>query len=428
MVVCVASALFASPVHAADGGSPERSTPMLVLLAVAAGVLYLGVKVALDRFRRQTLWVHGVEHVILGLLLGPVVFGLGVFEDPVPLAPFVAVLAGWVALSCGTDFNLRALSDPPRGGPRLGVLSALLCWSGVAFPAWAVFRSGWLGSVAPDDAWLVAGWMGCAAAASSTAPLEVIRSRYETDEGLPLLLRRSTRFANLLAIVGFGVLWCLLRPGYGFEDRPLSPVELMVVALGLGAVLGVVLSPYLTRAESLAGRVLVLAAMVAFATGAANWLGLSTLWVSLTMGAVLVNISLVNERMIEAVRAANPPVLLVLLLLAGAFWTPPPWLPALAVTAGFVLLRFVGRMTASWLVAKLLAPMRVDTGRGLLGQGEVAVALAIAFRVGNDGALVDIGYTAILGSVVLHDLVAPWALRGLLLDAGELRDEAEAKV
>jgi len=42
--------------------------------------------------------------------------------------------------------------------------------------------------------------------------------------------------------------------------------------------------------------------------------------------------------------------------------------------------------------------------------------------------LADIGYTAILASVVAHDLIAPWALRGLLLDAGELRTSAEAKV
>ena len=426
-LACAPWVLCATPAHAADG-SNTQSTPILVLLAVAAAAVYLSIKVALDRFRRQTLWVHGAEHVILGLLLGPVVFGLGVFEDPAPLAPFVAVLAGWVALSCGTDFNLRALSDPPRGGPRLGVLSALLSSLGVAFAAWGLFSSGWLGLEASDDAWLIAGWMGCAAAASSTAPLDVVRSRYQIDEALPLLLRRSTRFANLLAMVGFGVLCCLFRPGYGFEDRPLSPVELAVVAVGLGAVLGVVMSPYLSRAESLAGRVLVLAAMVSFATGAAYWLGLSTLWVSLTMGAVLVNISLVNEQMIEAVRAANPPVLWVLLILAGAFWSPPLWLPALVVTLGFVLLRLVGRIMASWLVAKWLAPIRIDTGRGLLGQGEVAVALAIAFRVANKGALVDIGYTAILGSVILYDLVAPWALRGLLLDAGELRDEAEAKV
>ena len=63
----------------------------------------------------------------------------------------------------------------------------------------------------------------------------------------------------------------------------------------------------------------------------------------------------------------------------------------------------------------------------MLGQGEVAIALAIAFRVSTEGPMIDIGYTAILVSVVVHDLVAPWALRGLLLDAGELRGAAEAK-
>jgi len=421
--------LGAEPAHAAGVvDAASHTTARVVLLALVVGALFLLLKVVFERFRQKVLWVPGVEHVVLGLLVGPVIFGLGVFEDPTPLAPFAAVVAGWVALSCGTDFNLRALSDPPRGGPRLGVLSALICGLGVTFAAWAVFTSGWLGRVAADNAWLTAGWMGCAAAAASTAPLDVIQSRHNMADELPLLLRRSTRFANLSAIVAFGVLVCVFRPGYGFEDRPLSPVELTVVALGLGAVLGVVMAPYFSRAESLAGRVLVLAGMVAFGTGASFWLGLSPLWVSLAMGGMLVNISLLNDRIIEAVRAANPPALVVLLVLAGAYWSPPPLLPALAVGAGFVALRIVGRLLASWVAAKLLAPMRVDSGRGLLGHGEVAVALAIVFRVGNEGALVDIGYTAILASVVIHDLIAPWALRGLLLDAGALRDEAEAKV
>ncbi|MFW5738957.1 MAG: hypothetical protein ACOC1F_01180 [Myxococcota bacterium] len=420
--------LAASPAQASDGSDGGRSTTAVVLLAMAAGAVYLAFKVVLDRARQKLLWVPGVEHLALGLLLGPMVFGLGVFREPAPMAPFAALAAGWVALSCGTDFNLRALSDPPRGGPRLGVLSAVLCGTAVTIAARIVFTSGWFGRVDSDDAWLVAGWMGCAASAASNTPLEAVQKRFETADALPLLLRRSVRFANLLAIIAFGVLTCIFRPGYGWEDRPLSPVELAVVAVGLGSVLGVVLSPYFGRVDSLAGRVLVLAAMVAFATGAASWLGLSTLWVSLAMGAVLVNISLVNDRLVEAVRVADAPAVLVLLVLAGALWSPPPFVPALTITAGFVILRFFGRMLASWLVAKWLAPMRVDTGRGLLGQGAVAVALAIAFRITSEGPLVDLGYTAILASVLLHDLVAPWALRGLLLDAGELRRPAEAKV
>lgn len=128
----------------------------------------------------------------------------------------------------------------------------------------------------------------------------------------------------------------------------------------------------LTRAENLAGRALVLVAIVAFASGAALWLGLSPLWVNLALGGVLVNVSLVNVSLVndcitDAVRHANPPLSLTLLVLAGAYWTPPPLLPAIAVSAGFVLIRSIGRMAASWLVAQRLGPMRVDTGRGLLG-------------------------------------------------------------
>lgn len=426
-IAAIAFALSLIPRSAAAATSSDLHTARIMLLAVVVGAAYLVLKVLLDRVRSRILAVSGLEHAILGLMLGPVVFSVGVFGETTPLLPFAAIAAGWVALSCGTDFNLRALSDPPRGGPRLGFLSAAICGTSVAASAWGAFSSGWLGRFAPDDVLSISAWMGCAAAAASNRPLEVIQDRYQTADTTGSLLRRSARFANLLALVSFGVIACIFQPGYSLDDHTLSAVELAVIALGLGAVLGVAFAPYLGRADTLAGRVLLLAAMVAFASGAAYWFGLSPLWVTLTLGAVLVNTSLHTERIVDAVRAASSSVAIVLFLLAGALWTPPPLVPALVATAGVITLRFVGCLLSSWIVAKWLAPMRVDTGRGLLAQGEVAIAIAIAFRLGTEGPLADIGYTAILGSVLAYDILAPRALRGLLLDAGELRRAAEAK-
>jgi Kef-type K+ transport system membrane component KefB len=168
-------------------------------------------------------------------------------------------------------------------------------------------------------------------------------------------------------------------------------------------------------------------AMVLFASGAAYWLELSPLWVALVMGAVLVNISTHNEQLVAAVRATNSPVRVGLLVLAGALWSAPALVPAVAGTAGLVVLRLVGRLVGSWLAARTMVPLRRDLGRGLIGQGTVALAIALSFRLHYDGPVVDVAYTAVLGAVLVHDVLAPWVLRGLLIDAGEVRGEVSAR-
>jgi NhaP-type Na+/H+ or K+/H+ antiporter len=140
---------------------------------------------------------------------------------------------------------------------------------------------------------------------------------------------------------------------------------------------------------------------------------------------------------------------LVLLLFAGALWrTPEPVRRAVwRFTEGavgidgvlvsivwwilmplvvYALLRLLGKILGSH-IASWGSSIRRDLYRGLLGHGDATVAMAISFRLVYDGLYVEIAYTVIILSVVLHDLIAPRMLRALLVDAGELRSEQGEK-
>ena len=113
------------------------------------------------------------------------------------------------------------------------------------------------------------------------------------------------------------------------------------------------------------------------------------------------------------------PVTLILLIFAGAMWNPPA-LPAAAVLgAGFIALRLLGRMLGVTL-ATGGTPLRGDLWRGLLDQGDVAVAMAVGFQLVYEHPAVDLVHTTILVAVVLHELATPRVLQGLLVDAGEV--------
>ena len=49
--------------------------------------------------------------------------------------------------------------------------------------------------------------------------------------------------------------------------------------------------------------------------------------------------------------------------------------------------------------------------------------MAVSFQVVFDGPIVDLAYTVVLVSEIAHDIIAPRILRGLLVDAGEVRRE-----
>jgi hypothetical protein len=115
-------------------------------------------------------------------------------------------------------------------------------------------------------------------------------------------------------------------------------------------------------------------------------------------------------------------VSLVLLLFAGALWNPVPVVPGLVVTGGYVVVRILAKMLAS-VLATVGTPLRTDLFRGMLSQGNAAVAMAVSFRIVYDGPVADLVYTAILVGTVASELLSPRILRGLLVDAGELRED-----
>ena len=95
---------------------------------------------------------------------------------------------------------------------------------------------------------------------------------------------------------------------------------------------------------------------------------------------------------------------------------------------GVALIAFVwvGRVMlklAAGFVAAAGTPVRPDIGRGLLAQGSVALCIALSYRLVYQGPVVDIVFTAILASVIVSEAVAPRLLKGLLVDAGELRQD-----
>ena len=233
----------------------------------------------------------------------------------------------------------------------------------------------------------------------------------------------------VLVILVFGVAFCLFHVPWG-QTSGTDPTFaanwfLLQILLGLG--LGALFTPFLGGNESPNGRFPALVGIITFASGAAYFVELSPLSVNVLIGLVLVRFAKTGRLMRETLRTTEKPMNLVLLVLAGALWHMPSdgdsWTAAGLVFGCFLLVRLGAKWVASKVAAWGMSSMRKDLYRGLLGQGEVTIAMAVSFRVVYEGPVVDIAYTAILASVVVMDLVAPRLLRDLLVDAGDVGRE-----
>jgi Kef-type K+ transport system membrane component KefB len=238
------------------------------------------------------------------------------------------------------------------------------------------------------------------------------------------MLRNATHLGDVLVIIAFGLIFCAVHEN-AVGVRQLSWFEWFGVTVGVGMILGWVFRWFLEEDRSGNTSFLALVGIVCFASGAAYFLELSPLLVNLVMGLFLARAPSHGEGIKDALARTERPMAIVLLVLAGALWRPSPLIPTLVGFAGFVALRFVTKALGSR-VASMGTDLRKDLHRGLLTHGDVAVAMAVSFRLVYEGVAVDVAYAVMLLSFVFHNLIGPRLVRALLVDEGEITRETGA--
>lgn len=408
---------------AAEGG--EDPMLLVVFVVLAVGVAYVATHTIVERLHRRYLFVSGIEYIVLGVLLGPHVPGVHAFEDMTALAPIIALGVGWVGLVYGMDLNLRALVEARDSSAWLGTIESGLTLTLVTLATHELFAGGFLGPVTGEQAWICAGVLGCTAAAGSSSAVDLLERYHDQADGLLPTLRRASRVSDLISITAFGALFAVYHQGLSNTPRELVPSDWFLITVAIGVALGLLFGVFLGEEEEADENqaFLAMVGIIALACGAAFFLNLTPLLVTLVLGVVLVNTSRSGPAIREALRSSSKPITLILLIFAGAEWAPVPWLPAVGLALAYLALRTAAKMFSAWL-ASLGRPMRKDLFRGLMAQGDVAIAMVLSFRVVYEGPAVDLAYNAVLFSVVLNELIAPRILNGLLIDAGELRRDA----
>jgi Kef-type K+ transport system membrane component KefB len=400
-------------------------SPSLILI-LAVALAYLAAHVAFDWLARKFMLVSGAEYLLLGILLGPQVSGVLSADTMAGFAPLITLALGWIGAIVGTQFYLPGLVRIPAAMYRLAFIEAIA----TAFLVGGVTAGAiaWLWRAPLSSAAVPAAALGAIAAVSAPAGIEVVTRRIGgLREPIVRQLQVATAIDALVGIVAMGLLFCLQHPATNSVARPITPTEWAVITIAIGVVGGALFHLFLGREIDTDRLFISMGGAIILVSGAAAYLHLSPVLTSMIVGAVLINTSRGRDQIVKTLSNSERPFYFVLLVFAGASWRPSAsgwwWIPVLL----FLLTRVAGKIGSARLGARVNGALPVlgnDWGRALIGQGGLALALALDYTRFEGATLPNIVFSAAIASVILTDVTSARLIHSVmsrLLPHGPIR-------
>lgn len=419
--------------------------PILTLVTVVVLAFVLGR--ALTPYTSRAFGSSHVEFLLVGVLIGPVMpWELFDAELLTSFRPFVSLLLGLLAFMVGLRLR-KALIDFETfsagifaslgvvlavGGATIGIVQFFtpaasddlapivdmpLYFDGVRL--WSVWISG-------DSLWLAL-VVGAAASASSSSILNWARLRgYGGDKTLNWVNSLATS-SHVTAILVFGVALAGTQANSKASGLGLTVTEWAAISAGAGVVCGLLFGLFI-GGEADDNRVqLATVGAVTFASGVGEALGVSPLFVNLTAGGIIGLTSNHAERVQEALESLRDPIIILLMIFAGAMWqVPPGW--AWLLVGTYIVIRILARRLFTRLAVDAFSTVEmphIRVGDALLSQGALAAAIVESFAQQAPQSAA-VATTTVLVGVVVAQLIAPRALRNYLVDAGREVTESVA--
>jgi hypothetical protein len=251
--------------------------------------------------------------------------------------------------------------------------------------------------------------------------------RYGAKGPLADLAADTARASALFAALSFAVVNAWLS---GAALQGFSVSGRVFVSLGLGVVLGFTAALLLGREFRRDESWGILLGTSLLGTGAAARLNLSPISATFAMGLTLAIVSRHRLDIKAMVTPTEKPVLLPVLLLAGAYVNVKLPIPLLVLVATALVAKLLARVFCGGLLSvtnKSVSGVGLEFGGSMLSCGALGLAVALALSVRQPGVLADAVLLLASVSVLLGEWVGPGALRRALARAGEIKPEVPAE-
>ena len=390
---------------------------LLGLLVLA----YLGSILVGGRAIRGFGLASGAEYLVLGFVLGPQV--LSVVGRPLveTFQPVLLVGVSWLGLVLGVSYLRVGERRVPVPHMALGVgMSALVaaCVSATVF-----FGASYFSPLPRDEVIAFAATAGIVCSETTRHSVRWIVERYGAKGPLADLAADTARASALFAALSFAVVNAWLS---GAALQGISVSGRVLVSLGLGVVLGFTAALLLGREFRRDESWGILLGTSLLGTGAAARLNLSPISATFAMGLTLALVSRHRLDIKAMITPTEKPVLLPVLLLAGAYVNVKLPIPLLVLVAAALVAKVLARVFFGGLLSVTAKPVRgvgLEFGGSMLSCGALSLAVALALTVRHPGVVADTVLLLASVSILLGEWLGPGALRRALARAGEIKPE-----
>ena len=397
-------------------------------------------------------------YLIAGIIFGPFVLGKFIggwsvedSETSLSAIKWISEIAlGFIAFTIGCSFKRDALA---RVGKRVIIITICEALGGAVITIGGLFIAyAFLKDQLPISIILTLGAIACATAPAAT--LMVIK-QYKARGPVVDTLVPVVAFDDAVALIAFAVLFSLSKSLAG--GTSVSVIEVLVVPLleiiisiGLGAVLGLLVSLGCKFFKSRANRSIMIICAVFIVVGLSmlavskQWkmfgvdFSFSSLLSCMMIGAMFINLRTDAGRVIERIDAITPPLYMLFFVISGAslditIFASKDALLVVIVALVYIVMRCVGKWTGSYVSSKATnaePTVQKYLGFTLFPQAGVAIGLATT----ANQTFSNLGYqkeaslvlAVILTATIVYELIGPVITKISLYKAGEITKEKVA--
>lgn len=381
-------------------------------------------------------------YLVAGVLIGPYLLGAlkidGIgFNDASQLAALEIIsnaALGFIAFSIGNEFRLKSLKETGKQATVIGILQALA--------ATLVVDAALIGLhfLMPEKISLPAAiTLGAVAAATAPAATLMVVRQYKAKGKLTSLLLPIVALDDAVGLVVFAVSFGIARAMQsGVVDVVsivVEPLIEIVASLGLGALMGMILTFIEKIFHSGSKRLALCIAFVLITAGLSLLkfnvggvkIGFSSLLACMMLGTMFCNMCDFSEELMERTDGWTSPLFVLFFVICGAELDLKVFTDFDIVIIGvvYILARAIGKYFGAYGSAKMMKcdeKVTKNLGITLLPQAGVALGMSItAKQLGDvDGALVR---NIILFSVLILELIGPTLTKNALIRAGDVIPE-----
>ena len=414
---------------------------MGVLLSVAIAVI---IGLLMTRIAKPLGLPAVTAYLVTGVLIGPYCLGrLGIegigfhSMEAVEALNLVSQTAlGFIAFSIGNEFRLSSLKKTGRQATIVGIAQGLVA---AAFVDVALIA---LHFILGGDKLSIPAAITLGAIATATAPaatLMVVR-QYKAKGKLTDILLPVVALDDAVGLVvfavSFGVAKAMHSGAFDMLSIIVEPLLEIVLSLGLGALMGMILTELeklfnsnSNRLSLTIGFVLLTVAlsMISFDIGPVH-VGFSSLLVCMMLGTMFCNMCPLSGELMQRSERWTAPLYVLFFVVSGAELELSVFSDLAVVGIGvvYILFRSIGKIVGAYSSCKAAGcddSVTKYLGITLLPQAGVALGMCLtAAELGADGVIIR---NIILFSVLIYELVGPAMTKNALMKAGDIQPKSE---